>query len=144
MRLHKYLSLIVAFFMLVSSSGLAFNVHFCGDKIAAISSIFSNEEVCVKPIHEEKTCCATVENNHKKCCSDKKISHDDDSEKIVIKLFSFDLDSVFIIQTSKADLFSKVISHTFIQDFDYSYDAIGPALFKLYSQFIFYESIYYS
>ena len=54
MQFKKHISLLIAFFLLVSNSGLAFNVHYCGDKIAAVSSVFSTEEVCVVPVKEEK------------------------------------------------------------------------------------------
>ena len=51
----KQLSILIAFLVLVSNSGLAFNVHFCEGKIASITSVFSKEEVCDMPIVVEKT-----------------------------------------------------------------------------------------
>lgn len=141
MYFKKHIALLLAFFLLVSNSGVAFNVHFCGDNIAAISSVFSKEEVCVEPIQEEKSCCAKVETDHKKCCSDKEVSLDDDSEKIVIKSISFDLNSVFVLTAWKPLLFDEVQLLTTTQNTDYYCDANAPPLFKLYSQFIFYDSI---
>jgi predicted transcriptional regulator len=55
MQIKKHIALLLAFFLLISNSGLAFNVHYCGEKIAAISSVFSDEEVCEMLIKEEKS-----------------------------------------------------------------------------------------
>ena len=66
----KHISLLIALLVLVSNSGLAFNVHYCEGKIASISSVFSDEEVCgtsdseltkQKPILVEKISCAKIE-----------------------------------------------------------------------------------
>ena len=141
MRNQKHIALLLAFFLLVSSSGVAFNVHFCGDNIAAISSVFSKGEVCVEPIQEEKSCCAKVETDHKKCCSDKEVSLDDDSEKIVSKSISFDLDSFIVIHSWNPLPIRNVPLVKTAQNLHYYCDSNAPPLFKLYSQFIFYDSI---
>lgn len=138
MQFKKHIALLLAFFLLASNSRLALNVHYCGDNIAAISSVFSKEEVCEVPVVEEQSCCSKVETSHKKCCSDKEINLDDDTEKIVIKLFSLDLDSVFIINEWQPTQFTTVVSHSYIQQFDYYCDANAPPLYQLYSQYIFY------
>jgi hypothetical protein len=141
MRIQKHIALLLAFFLLVSNSGVAFNVHFCGDNIAAISSVFSKGEVCVETIQEEKSCCAKVETDHKKCCSDREVSLDDDSEKIVSKSISFDLHSFFVIDSWKPLLCNKLAVLNSTQNLHYYCDSNAPPLFKLYSQFIFYDSI---
>ena len=74
MQIKKHIALLLAFFLLISNSGLALNVHYCGEKIAAISSVFSDEEVCEMPVKKEKSCCAKKEVTHKKCCSDKEVN----------------------------------------------------------------------
>lgn len=70
----KQISIFIAFFVLVSNSGLAFNVHFCEGKIASVTSVFSDTEVCKIPVKEEKICCAKAEPTHEKCCSDKEVN----------------------------------------------------------------------
>jgi len=60
MYFKKQICLFLAFFLLVSNSGLAFNVHFCKGKIASVSSVFSKEEVCKMLIVKEKACCAKL------------------------------------------------------------------------------------
>lgn len=138
MYFKKHIALLLAFFLLVSNSGLALNVHYCGDTIAAVSTVFSKEEVCDLPVVQEKACCSKVETNHKKCCSDKEINLDDDSEKIVIKSFSFDLDSVFVLKSWNPQFFTPVVVQVHSQITDYYCDAHAPPLYQLYSQYIFY------
>lgn len=138
MHFKKHIALLLAFFLLVSNSGLALNVHYCGNTIAAVSTVFSKEEVCEVPVVEEQSCCSKVETNHKKCCSDKEINLDDDTEKIVIKSFSLDLDSVFIFNEWQPTQFVEVVSHSDTQQLEYYCDANAPPLYQLYSQYIFY------
>ncbi|MBN8643167.1 MAG: hypothetical protein J0L86_15250 [Flavobacteriales bacterium] len=138
MQFKKHIALLLAFFLLVSNSGLALNVHYCGNTIAAVSTVFSKEEVCEVPVVEEQSCCSKVESSHKKCCSDKEINLDDDTEKIVIKSFSLDLDSVFIFNEWQPTQFATVVSFSDTKHFDYYCDANAPPLYQLYSQYIFY------
>lgn len=138
MNLKKHIALLLAFFLLVSNSGMALNVHYCGNKIAGVSTVFSKEEVCEIPVSKDDSCCAKVETNHKKCCSDKEVNLDDDTEKIVIKSFSIDFDSSFIINEWQPVLFDDVAFQTHSQFIDYYCEANAPPLYKLYSQYIFY------
>lgn len=135
MQFKKHISQLIAFFLLVSNSGLAFNVHYCGDKIAAVSSVFSNEEVCVVPVKEEKKCCAKKETSHKKCCSDKEVNLKNKAEKIVVKSITFDLHSVYYIDEWKAISFSSDVTPLNIQSVEYYCDANSPPFYKLYCQF---------
>lgn len=133
----KHISLLLAFLVLVSNSGLAFNMHFCQDKLASITSVFSKEEVCITPIKEEKRCCTTLEQTHKKCCSDKEVNLKNKTEKVVIKAF---VDSdLFLFNNEKRRLFFTANFNYNKNKFcAYSCDANAPALYLLYSQYTFY------
>jgi hypothetical protein len=135
MQIRKHISLFLAFFVLVSNSGLAFNVHYCEGKIAAISSVFSKEEVCEIPIKETKSCCAKEKTTHKKCCSDKEVKIESKTEKVVVKTISFDLDSVFVIQEFKTFDFVFSPKKVTSQNVTYYCDANAPPFYKLYCQF---------
>ena len=135
MQLKKQILLFLAFFVLVSNLGLAFNVHYCGQKIASISSVFSNEEVCDRIVEKEDSCCAKKETSHKKCCSDKEVNLKNKAEKIVVKSISFDLDSVYFINEWKAISFSSDATPLNIQSVEYYCDANSPPFYKLYCQF---------
>ena len=135
MQLKKQIVLFLAFFVLVSNSGLAFNVHYCGEKIASISSVFSNEEVCNLPIKEELSCCAKKETSHKKCCSDKEVNLKDKTEKFSYKSVSFDFDLFYQNNLWKPSIYNLVSKISLNQTIDYCCDANAPPLYQLYCQF---------
>ena len=136
MQFKKHIIVLLAFLVLVSNSGLAFNVHFCEDKIASITTVFSKEEVCVTP-EKEDTCCAKLEKTHKKCCSDKEVNLKNKTEKVVVKSF-LDAD-LFLFKITKEVLFyTSNFNNKKLEKTTYYSDANAPPLYLLYSQYIFY------
>jgi hypothetical protein len=95
MNIKKHISILTSLLILVSNSGLAFSVHYCEGKIASISSVFSEEEVCEMQVLVEETCCAKPEKAHKDCCSDKKVDLKNKTEKIIIKTISLDFEPAY-------------------------------------------------
>lgn len=132
MNLRKPICIILAFLLLVSNIGFAFNVHYCGDEISSISfktSVSSNEI--------EKNCCGEIEKKSN-CCDTKLIQYQQKSETSLSHLF---------FQTSFFQLFNndwKPNTTITISNFNvnstttYFCDANAPPYFKLYSQYIFY------
>ncbi len=55
----------LAFSLLLSSSGVAINIHYCGEEVASIS--LNNDS---KIADSEKNCCGEIEKKSH-CCSDK-------------------------------------------------------------------------
>jgi|688.fasta_scaffold01637_32 hypothetical protein len=138
MNFKKCTSIIMAFYLLISSSGFAFNVHYCGDTIASVSSVFNTEETCVMDVHpEEKSCCAASLENHDGCCSDETIQADFDD--VVIKQLQFDFDYVSVLPTFEFPFYTNRAALVNKQLFDYYCDANAPPLYQLYSQFVFYD-----
>lgn len=136
MSFKKCISLLMAFYLLISSGGLAFNVHYCGDTIASVSSVFNTEEPCELEVHPEKTCCAASSDSHDGCCSDETIQADLDD--VVIKQLHFDLDDVSVLPVL-AFIFNIQIEESIDnQVLDYYCDANAPPLYQLYSQYVFY------
>lgn len=138
MQFKKHILVLLAFFLLISNSGLAFNVHYCGEKIAAISSVFSSDEVCKMPSAAEKKCCSKKEATKKKCCSDKEVSLKSNSEKFTLKSISFDFDFIFYPKAFIANEFRFVKKSSVSQTIQYYCDAHAPPLYKLYCQYTFY------
>lgn len=138
MQIKNHICLFLAFFLLVSNSGLAINVHFCEGKIAGFSSIFANEEVCVEPINEDKACCSKPDPQHKKCCSDKEVNLKNKTEKIVLKTISFNFDSAHLVNYWKPNGFNSIPKVANNYNVVYYCDANAPPLYELYSQYIFY------
>lgn len=139
MQFKKHISLLLVFFLLVSNSGLAFTVHFCGGKLASISSEFSSEKICKMPEKViEKSCCAKSQPTHKKCCSDKKINLKTKTEKITVKTIVLNSSSVLFLNNTKSFTFVAVPNTVSSQVNLFSCDANAPPLYLLYSQFTFY------
>ncbi len=143
----KHISLLIAVLVLVSNSGLAFNVHYCEGKIASISSIFSEEEICEPTTSEftkqisdnlEGNCCAKPETTHKECCSDKKINIKNKTEKIIIKTLALDFQPVYV--TSYNYSLSPVIAIDNSTDKFIAFygETNTPPRYKLYCQLTFY------
>lgn len=140
MSFKKSTSLILAFFLLVSNMGMAFNVHFCSGKISSISLNYKTDESCA--ILEKKApvkkCCAEKAKENKKCCSDKKIEQKKKSEQVVVKTFSFNAELPFIVNDWNPMVFENLPTSIKQTTIEYCCDANAPPLFKLYSQYIFY------
>lgn len=139
MRFKKGTALLLAFFLLLSSSGFAFSAHFCEGKLASISASYKTEETCGKK--EKKSddkCCGTPTDDHKKCCSDKKVELKKKAPEVVTKTFSLEIDHAINTFDWKPLVFEFQPEVVFEQKNDYCCDANAPPLFKLYSQYIFY------
>lgn len=128
----KHISVFLAFFLLVSNLGLAFNVHYCGDKIASIS-LKSN----FTATNSEKNCCGVIEKKSS-CCKDKVINFQKKSDNFIVKAFSFQVDSPFIFQEWNPIYFTECSNFKSNKITSYFCDANAPPLFKLYSQYVFY------
>jgi hypothetical protein len=138
MKSKKHISLFLAFFMLVSNLGLAFNVHFCEGKIAGISSVFSKEEICKIPLKIATTCCIQSEKTHKTCCSDKEVNLKSKIEKISIKTITVDVDLDFFVANWKPIFFDYIPTILYAQNSVYYCDVNSPPLYLLYQQYTFY------
>lgn len=140
MNFKKPIALIVAFLMLVSNTGFAMTVHYCGGKISSISSGFGNEETCEIPeATPEKSCCAKkIEVNHKKCCSDKTVNLKGKAIDVIVKMASFEHAAPFVMPVHKPVVFGYEPTAKAEKITSYYCDAHAPPLFKLYRQFLLY------
>lgn len=137
MNFKKCTSFLMAIYLLVSTSGLAFNVHYCGGEIASVSSVFNSEDSCGMEVQEdEKSCCNKPSEDHSGCCSDEVIQADFD--EVIIKQISFDFDYVSILSAFKVPVFSTNRIVTSSQKLYYYCDSNAPPFYQLYSQFVFY------
>jgi len=147
MSFKKGIALLVAFLMLVSNTGFAMTVHYCGGKISSISSGTRSVESCEMPeLEAEKACCAkkaetdkpTIEIGHKKCCTDKTVNLKGKAIDTILKMASVDYTTPFLMPEQKPVFFGLLESVTVNKIPSYDCDAHAPPLFKLYHQFIFY------
>lgn len=131
MNFKKSTCLFLAFLLLVSNIGFAFNVHYCGGKIASVSLDTTS------PI-AEKSCCANLEKKSS-CCKDKVVQIEKKSDNATFKIFFFQLAFPVFIQDFTPITFLSVQNFRNNQIISYYSDANAPPLFKLYHQYIFYS-----
>lgn len=131
MNLKKCTVLFLAFLLLVSNVGFAFDVHYCGGKIASVSL---NSTVNAAP---QKSCCAKKEKKSS-CCKDKVVHFEKKSDDATFKVFFFQLAFPAVIQEFKLVAFLSIPNFKSAQVIAYCSDANAPPLFKLYQQYIFY------
>ena len=131
MSIKKCTSLFLAFLLLVSNVGLAFNVHYCGKEIASVSLNTVSQST-------EKGCCEKIVAKKDSCCKDKVVNFQKKSDNATIKAFSFNPQFPFLIQQWQTIVFSPLLPLEREHSATYFCEANAPPLFKLYSQYIFY------
>ncbi|OXA79883.1 hypothetical protein SAMN05444397_106103 [Flavobacterium aquidurense] len=132
MNIKKCAVLFLAFLLLVSNIGFAFDVHYCGGEIASVSL---NTSVAATP---EKSCCGSTEKKSS-CCKDKVVHIEKKSDDATFKIFFFQIAFPAVIQEYKPIAFLSVPNFKSNQITSYYSDANAPPLFKLYNQYIFYS-----
>ncbi|WP_439108575.1 HYC_CC_PP family protein [Flavobacterium paronense] len=133
MILKKQISIFLTFFLLISNLGLAFNVHYCDDKIESVSlSTVSTSSDTID------SCCGVVEKNSN-CCKNKIIKSEAKSDQIIVKSVSFDADFIQVYNDWKPLFFSDNFNFKTRDNLTYYCDAHAPPLYLLYSQYTFYS-----
>lgn len=137
MRFKKHISLLLAFLILGSNIGLAFNVHYCGGEISAVSL-----NTTLPSVQSEKGCCGKkVVSKKDSCCKDKKIVFQKKTDNGIVKSFSFQFDYAFLVPEYQSVIFKTVPSFKNNVLLSYYCDANAPPLYKLYSQYLLYDKL---
>lgn len=131
MSLKKCTVLFLAFLLLVSNTGFAIDVHYCGGEIASVSL---NTSAAASP---EKKCCGEKEKKSS-CCKDKVVHVEKRSDDATLKFFFFQFAFPAVIQDYNPIVFLSIPNFKSDQVISYYADANAPPLFKLYHQYIFY------
>lgn len=132
MKIKKYISVLLAVFILVSNIGMALKVHYCRETIASISL-----ESDFQTSSSEGNCCGIFEKKAS-CCTNKVFHFQKKSENVTFDTFSFFSDFTFTFEIGKPFVFSKNVVFKSENNSSYYCDAHAPPLFKLYHQFLFY------
>ncbi len=133
MKFQKSMSLFLAFFLFLSNMGLAMNVHYCGDEIASVS-LNTN----LNSSATEENCCGSVE-EQSHCCSDKVVHFEKKTDQATVFTVHVDSPAVFIYDSWQPIVFSPSSNNECNSSSEYSFQSNAPPLFKLYSQYIFYD-----
>jgi hypothetical protein len=134
MKFHKHISLFLVFFVLVSNIGFAFNVHYCDDQIASVSFNPSS------PNSLEEDCCSVIEKTSH-CCKDKVVVFQKKSDQAVVKSFSSQWNDVVLPRQWQTISYSVDTLCKSKNVSAYYCESNAPPLFKLYSQYIFYDQV---
>ena len=129
----KHLSILLTFFLLVSNLGLAFNIHYCDDKIESISLKIST---CSQAEVDE--CCGIVEKDSQ-CCKDKIIKSEIKSDQIIVKTVSLDTNFTLVDYFSKAEFTILNCNLKTGGNNTYYCDANVRPMYLMYSQYTFYD-----
>lgn len=140
MQFKKCTSLFLAILLLVSNLGLAFNVHYCGGKIASFSSVFASIQMQKKEQFSKKDCCCVKEGNREdSCCKNKIVDLKKDTKEVLLKTLLFQIDTPIVLVKSNEFLFVKAENFTSYKNrTEYYCSPNAPPLFKLYKQYVFY------
>lgn len=132
----KSIAVLTAFLMLVSNTGFALTVHYCGGKMASVSSGFEITQTL--KAKAEKSCCAKkVATSHKKCCSDKTVHFKAKTGDIIAK-FTAQIAWPFFAAAVETPVFEAVRPVKTEKFPSYYCDAHAPPLFKLYHRYLLY------
>lgn len=135
MKFQKCISFFLAFSMLFSGLGLAMKVHFCGDEIASIS-VNAN----AGDISAEDSCCGANE-KYSQCCKDKVVYIEKKTDQALLYAASDNVVAILLFSFWNCpEWFFPNLGQVFPQ-IRYVFHGNGPPLFKLYSSYIFYDSI---
>lgn len=136
MKFKKHISIILTFLILISNVGFAFNVHYCGGKISSVS--VGSE---ASTVQDKKDCCSKSKVKKTSCCKDKKIVFQKKTTEKIVKTFSFQLDTPFLLPVYQSFVFNAVPSFKNKSSLSYYCDANAPPLYKLYSQYLLYDKV---
>ncbi|QYS89725.1 HYC_CC_PP family protein [Flavobacterium davisii] len=133
MKFRNFIHITLALLVLVSNTGLAINVHYCGEVIAAIS---------VESLKKNNSsgCCGDKKEVEDSCCKDKKVEiKESTSEKILIKSIQFE-SPVFITKEGFELVFNeRIVNGVMVNNLPaYHCNTHAPPFYKLYSRLLFY------
>lgn len=136
----KITSLFLAVLLLVSNFGLAVNVHYCGGKIAAVSSAFTTIQSIEKPVSSFQECCCIKKGDKKnECCKNKVVDLKKETKEVAATSFSFQIEAPFVVLVVLDFVITNnvpvILSEKNLQ---YYCSPNAPPLFKLFHQYILY------
>lgn len=132
MKIEKYISVLIAFFILIPNMNYAINLHYCGGEVASVSikSLYKTEKATTN-------CCESKQESMP-CCHDKLLKLQKKAPDNFQQLPVFHFDAIVLttpVILIKETSFQQINKDTSL---DYFCDAHAPPLFKLHKQLLFY------
>lgn len=134
MQLRKCTALVLTLFILFSNLGLAFNVHYCHDKISGVSISIDNKETCTEKV---KMCCS-IKKQHDDCCSNKEVKTEKKTDNVLTKSFQLELQQYYLTSVFDSQNTIEVFDTTTTSFLSFYCDSNAPPLYRLYCQLVFY------
>lgn len=132
MNFKKHMGVFLTALLLVSNLGLAFKIHYCGDKI---DSVTINSAPTIGETFDE--CCGIIETDSQ-CCNDKVIKAEIKSDHVITNSVSIDFNYIPINYDWNVQFFASTYNFKQRDTSTYYCDANAPPLYLLYSQYTFY------
>lgn len=136
MKFKKHITFFLTFFLLVSNVGFAFDVHYCGDKVASIQPAYWKFGEASDSV--EKGCCEKKVEKKDSCCKNKVVHFQKKSDNFTTKAFSLNTVYTFLIEAWNPIVFSLTPNFKSLGNTSFYCDSHAPPLFKLYNQYLFY------
>lgn len=132
MKLKQMTSLLLVFLLLVSNTGFAFNIHFCGQSVASVS---------LKPeAANDKGCCG-MKAETSNCCKSKVVHFQKKSDNTLVKAFALQSPAIVALHDWQPIVFAPTTQFKGDSNTTYYCDAHAPPLYQLHSQYIFYDKV---
>lgn len=128
----KQICVVITFFLLLSQTGLAFNIHFCDSKIASVG-LYSKATA----YQSEKNCCGEVE-KESKCCHNSIVKSIEKPETIFVKTLTFAQNYFPTTAQWSPILLKPLVKGVVKNNATYYCDSNAPPIFKLNCQLVFY------
>ena len=113
--------------------GLAMTVHYCGDEIASVSVNAKFDSAS-----SEENCCGIFE-KQSQCCKDKVVHFEKKTDHATVFTIHMDAVDAAVFETWRPIVFVPFSINENENSAEYSFQSHAPPLFKLYSQYIFYD-----
>lgn len=141
MKFKKYISALLTCLILVSSMGLALNVHYCHGRISSVAFAYKKAEPCNGHKDEKKAhACGVEKDSQKKCCKDDLVKlKDTKSDNIIVKSIQLDLGAFCLAEEWNPQTLYATGTPVATKDTPSFYcESHAPPLYRLYCQYIFY------
>lgn len=142
MQKQKYISLILAVFLMFSNVGLAVNIHYCKDVIAEVAFDFLSESKLPSFKNDiSDVCCGKKKssNDEEPCCKDEIVKQKIDENQITSNTVQLQVNNFIVSEVYHLvipETFElQIPKNTFVQ---FYCESNAPPLYKLYRKLVYY------
>lgn len=137
-KIKLHIHILLAFLILVSNTGLSFNVHYCKGKVSSVSLAYKADMPCGKAKETKKKSCCASKVKGKSCCKNNIVKLQDQNDNVLVKSLQLNLGEFVAINQWKPLVY--LLKPEILQPHKLAFycGLHPPPLFKLYCSYIFY------